>query len=57
MKKKLIDTASTVGASMKKKAFSKVGLPNKSLCLAAALDVTKFTTVVSQNLVTICCAA
>ncbi len=38
-------------------AASVVGLFNKSSCLAAALDVTTFITVLDMNLVTLCCAA
>jgi hypothetical protein len=33
------------------------GLLNKSLCLAAALGVTKFIMSLAMNLVTLCCAA
>ncbi len=36
---------------------SDVGLLNKSSCLAAALGVTTFVTVLALNLVTLCCAA
>jgi hypothetical protein len=36
---------------------AEAGSLNKSSCLAAALGVTKFITVISMNLVTLCCAA
>jgi len=35
---------------------SDLGLLNKNSRLAAALGVTKFTTVIAMNLVTLCCA-
>jgi hypothetical protein len=35
----------------------KTGLLNKSFSLAAALGVTKFKTVISMNMVTLCCTA
>jgi hypothetical protein len=39
-----------------KESASESGLLNKSSCLAAALGVTKFMTVIALNLVTLCCA-
>ncbi len=56
LKKNLL-TLQALQAQVCRKTFAKVGFLNKRLCLAAALGVTKFTTVVSLHLVSICCAA